>query len=177
MTRLYLAMLLAVPLAVSAQIYRSVDEQGNVVFSDQPPAAGTEGEKVELPPVNTTPAPEPRPDPAPEEELEEEPAAPEYGVAITEPANETTIPMGPGNFSVSGVVRPSLAAGHLLQLKMDGEPWGEPQASPAWSLTNVFRGAHDITIAVVDGDGEQLATSEPVRVYVLRPSVHFRNRN
>jgi hypothetical protein len=55
---------------------------------------------------------------------------------------------------------------------MDGTPWGEPQQATTWNLTNVFRGAHDITVAVVDEEGQQLANSEPVRVYVLRPSIN-----
>ncbi len=179
MTRFLLLALLALPLAVTAQIYRTVDENGNVVFTDTPPADGTSGEEVELQPINTTPPPEPRPDLAPREPevAESEPDAVEYGVAITVPANETTIPMGPGNFSVSAVVRPALGADHSLQLYMDGTPWGDPQSVPSWALTNVFRGAHDITIAVVDGTGEHLSVSEPVRVYVLRPSINFRNRN
>lgn len=180
MARLLLTFLLLItPLLAPAQIYRTVDEQGNVVFTDTPPPAGTESEEVELRQINTTPPPEPRPDlaPQPEETAEEKPAAAEYGVAITVPANETTIPMGPGNFSVSGVVRPSLGSGHQVQLYMDGVPWGEPQTVPSWALTNVFRGAHDFTIAVVDSKGGHLAVSEPVRVYVLRPSVNFRNRN
>jgi hypothetical protein len=80
--------------------------------------------------------------------------------------------MGPGNFSVSASVRPSLVDGTLLQLYMDGTPWGDAQRETTWSLTNVFRGAHDITVAVVDEDGEQLTTSAPVRVYVLRPSIN-----
>jgi hypothetical protein len=180
MTRLLLLALIALPLAASAQIYRTVDENGNVVFSDTPPAEGADGEEVELQPINTTPPPEPRPDLAPrepEEEAELESAALDYGVAITVPANETTIAMGPGNFSVSAVVRPALGADHRLQLYMDGTPWGDPQTVPSWALTNVFRGAHDITIAVTDAEGEHLAISEPVRVYVLRPSINFRNRN
>ncbi len=179
MARLLLTiLLLAAPLVAPAQIYRTVDEQGNVVFTDTPPPAGTESEEVTLPQINTTPPPEPRPDLAPEpNETAEEPAKPEYGVAITVPADETTIPMGPGNFAVSGLVRPSLGSGHQVQLYVDGVPWGEPQSVPSWELTNVFRGAHDITIAVVDSEGRHQAVSEPVRVYVLRPSVNFRNRN
>ncbi|HBO12061.1 MAG TPA: DUF4124 domain-containing protein, partial [Halieaceae bacterium] len=51
--------------ALAQQIYRSVDEHGNVVFSDQPPAPGQEGEQVELGDLNTAPPPEPRPRPAP----------------------------------------------------------------------------------------------------------------
>jgi len=178
MAKLLLLALLLAPLATMAQIYRTTDEQGNVVFTDTPPPEGAAREEVELQQMNTTPPPEPRPDLAPSEKAQEEDTGKvKYGIAITVPANETTIPMGPGNFSVSAVVRPSLGADHRLQLYMDGAPWGEPQSAPAWALTNVFRGAHDVTIAVMDSEGDHLVVSEPVRVYVLRPSVNFRNRN
>ncbi len=170
---LLLSLLLAIPMAAAAQIYRSVDEQGNVVFSDQPPPAGSEGEQVELQPLNTTPAPEPRPEPAPQEEEEAAPVA-DYGVTITDPANETTIPMGPGNFTVSARVEPPPGPDDLLQLRLNGENRGDPQRSGIWELTNVFRGAHDITVSVLDKDGNDLVTSDPVRVYVLRPSSNFR---
>jgi multidrug efflux pump subunit AcrA (membrane-fusion protein) len=42
-------MLLAMPLAAD-DIYRSVDAQGNVTFTDQPPTGNQQAEKVELPP-------------------------------------------------------------------------------------------------------------------------------
>ena len=88
---------------------------------------------------------------------------------ITSPTDETTIPNGPGNFSVSASVAPAMGPEHNLQLFMDGSPWGEAQRSARWSLTNVFRGEHQLTVAVVDGSGETIATSDPVRVYVFRP--------
>ena len=84
--------------------------------------------------------------------------------------------MGPGNFSVSASISPALQQGAQLQLMMDGAPQGEPQAQAGWDLTNVFRGAHDLTVNVIDAQGKTLATSEPVRVYVLRPSVNNKNR-
>ena len=175
MNRLLLLTLLLLPVAGTAQIYKTTDEQGNVSYSDTPPA-GASSEQLELPPVNTTPPPpelpETRSRPVPEE-----PAVTDYTVTITSPPNETTIPMGPGNFSVSASVNPSPTPGKLLQLYVDGKPWGDPQAATSWALTNVFRGAHDLTVGVVDAEGEQLTSSEPVRVYVLRPSVNFKNRN
>ena len=174
MNRLLILALLLLPVTSGAQIYKTTDEQGNVSYSDAPPA-GASSEQVELPPVNTTPPPpdlpKPPPKPAPEEA-----AVTDYKITITSPTNETTIPMGPGNFSVTASVSPALAPGRLLQLNLDGSPRGEPQPGSTWALTNVFRGAHDLTVAVVDSEGEQLASSEPVRVYVLRPSVNFKNR-
>lgn len=174
MTRLPLYALLLVSLSGNAQIYKTVDEDGNVSYSDLP-AAGGASEKVEVQHINTTPPP-PTVTPQRQSQAEEEPAAVGYQPVITAPANETTIPMGPGNFSVSAQVEPPLESGAALQLYVDGNPEGVPQDSANWSLTNVFRGAHDLEVAVVDMNGEELARSPAVRVYVLRPSVNYKNR-
>jgi len=174
---LLLAALLLLPQLGAAQIYKTTDEHGNVSYSDTPPVSG-QAEEIKIRETNSTPPPdiiEPL-DPAPDEAAPDVAADPGYSVAITSPANETTIPMGPGNFSVSAAVKPALEAGAQLQLFVDGSPSGDPQTSSSWALTNVFRGAHDLTVAVVDRKGEQLAESAPVRVYVLRPSVNFKNR-
>jgi hypothetical protein len=169
----FLLLLLSLTMGpVSAQeIFRTTDEQGNVVFTDQPPAGSSQGERVELQQTNTTPATPLPPKPEPEKPGEE-PEFPDFEVAITAPPNETTIAMGPGNFSVDAGVQPSLTSGMKLQLYVSGVPWGEPQLETSWNLTNVFRGAHDLTVAVVDEDGEALVESGPVRVYVLRPSIN-----
>jgi hypothetical protein len=185
MTRPLLLALLLTPLAFfalapsagtpAAQIYRTTDDQGNVVFTDKPPAGATTTERVELPPTNTTPATEIRL--APEKKPgEPDTDAPAYSVAIISPANETSFPMGPGNFPVSAKVQPSPGKNEALQLYIDGIPWGDPQQGTSWALTNVFRGQHDLTVAIVDAKGEQLASSAPVRVFVHRPSINFRNR-
>lgn len=157
--------------AVNAQIYKTTDEQGNVIFSDAPPAGTGQSEQVELPRTNTTPPPPtvvpvPRPESEPAE-TEPEPLA----VAITSPENESTIPMGGGNFSVSASLSPGGGEQQALQLLMDGAPQGAPQATGTWNLQNVLRGPHDLVVEAVDASGKVLARSESVRVYVLRPSV------
>ncbi len=175
MTRLPLYALLLVPLFCTAQIYKTIDEDGNVSYSDLPAADGA-SEQVEVQHTNTAAPP---PTVAPQRQpqaTKEAPAAVSYQPVITAPANETTIPMGPGNFSVSARVEPPLEAGAALQLYVDGNPEGVPQDSANWALTNVFRGAHDLEVAVVDMNGEELARSAAVRVYVLRPSVNYKNR-
>lgn len=177
MRRLLLLVLLLAPLTGQADaIYRSVDEHGNVVFTDTPPPAGTTADRIEVNRTNTVQATRPPAPPPEPEQTVEVTAAPEYAVTITAPPNETSIPMGPGNFSVSVTVVPALEKYDGLQLFMDGTPWGSPQRDTLWDLTNVFRGQHDITVGVVDADGETLAMSPPVRVFVHRPSVNF-NRN
>lgn len=173
---LALSLLLVAPLVAAQGIYRTTDENGNVIFSDAPPAGGAT-ERVGLNPTNTAPPPPSMPASGGSEKATEEPAGTPYKVVISKPANETSIPMGPGNFSVSVSLAPALKKYDSLQLFMDGQPQGPPQASKIWDLTNVFRGAHDITVGVINSAGETVAMSEPIRVYVHRPSVNFRNRN
>ncbi len=162
--------LLLTGVAAQAQIYKSVDEQGNVTYSDTPPE-GQSSEEVELNQTNTTP-PTVVTRPAPVANKTNKPAAAETpSVTINSPANETTIPMGGGIFDVSASASPALKSGQALQLQIDGAPWGDPQPSGNWHLENVFRGQHDLTVQLLDSDGNVLGTSDPVRVYVMRPSL------
>ena len=177
MSRLLLLALLLLPLGSLADtVYRTTDAQGNVVFTDRPPAQATPADRVEIRPTNTVRPPENLSRPSPVGTPEQEPEVVSYTVTITEPANETSFPMGPGNFSVRVEVRPELRNVESLQLFLDGEPRGEPQRASTWDLTNVFRGQHDLTVGVIDDTGATVALSEPVRVFVHRPSVNFNNR-
>jgi len=176
MRRLLLLAMLLIPLTGLAEsIYRSTDAEGNVVFTDTPPPSGTTTDRIELQRTNTA-EPPPVTQPAATETAEtatEDASAASYKLTIISPDNETSFPMGPGNFNVSVQVTPALKKYEGLQLFMDGEPWGVPQRDTLWDLTNVFRGQHDITVGVVDKEGNTLAISPPVRVYVHRPSVNF----
>ncbi|MEH6635489.1 MAG: DUF4124 domain-containing protein [Halioglobus sp.] len=165
--------------STTAQIYRTTDEQGNVVFTDKPAASSSSTERVEIQPTNTTPAIQSRPDPVsePASDADEENTGDlALSVKIVAPADETSLPMGPGNFSVSAQVKPALEADAVLQLYIDGIPWGKPQQGSSWALTNIFRGEHNLTVAVIDTEGKPLATSPPIRVFVHRPSLNFRAR-
>lgn len=174
---LFLALLLFSLGSLAEGVYRTTDAQGNVVFTDAPPASATPADRVEIGPTNTVRPPETLSRSVAEDTAEAKSEAMSYTVTITEPANETSFPMGPGNFSVSASVSPALSANESLQLFIDGVPWGDPQRTATWNLTNVFRGQHDLTVGVIDDTGKTLASSEPVRVFVHRPSVNFKNRS
>ena len=105
MARLLILSLLLASALASAQIYRTTDKDGNVIFTDRPPASeGADVEAVELNPTNTTPPPEQRPDLAPRPVEEKPEVTPDYRVTVTAPEDGSTIPMGPGNFSVRPAV-------------------------------------------------------------------------
>lgn len=169
-----LILLLLPPWAAQAQtIYKSTDAQGNVVFTDKPPAAGVANEEVKLKRLNTAPAPELQPARRAEAEREV-PAQP--SVSIIAPADQTVIPMGGGDFDVQASVTPPLAPGERLQLQIDGAASGEPQGGTSWSLRNVFRGGHNLSIQRLNAEGNVIAESDPVHVQVMRP-FNIQNRN
>ena len=173
MLRLLLAIWVAsAGLTSHAQVYKHVDEDGNITFTDQPPPNAT---PVEINPTNTTPPPSrsayPRPPPKPSDAV----GSISYTVTISSPANETIIPRGPGNFSVTASTTPGLDSTHTLQLLMDGTPRGAAQRGTSWALSNVFRGEHTLEVAVMDEKGKQVAKSAGIKVFVFRPSSNFRN--
>ncbi len=159
--------------AALGQIYRTTDADGNVIFTDTPPPGGA-AEQVQLQQTNRAePTRLPPPDAADQaEETTALEATPAQVVRITSPANEETIPMGGGNFSVTARVEPPLEKGQSLRLSLDGTPTGKLQQSGFWDLVSVERGAHDLSVAVVDANGKVLTNSDPVRVYVMRPSLN-----
>ena len=91
---------------------------------------------------------------------------------IMTPADNATIPMGPGNFSVQAALNPRLAPDETLQLLLDGEPFGAPQRIANWRLTKVYRNEHRRQVVRLAGSGALLDTSAWSTVYVMRPTVN-----
>ena len=154
-----------------SQVYRTIDENGNVVYTDKPAANSSSAQEVAIPPVNSAAPPPDILRPAPPASREPAATSAAVSVSISSPANDEAIPVGPGNFDVVAAVEPALKSGQRLQLLMDGEAQGEPQTSTLWQLINVFNGTHTLTINLLDADNQVIATSEPVIVHVLRNTV------
>ncbi|KTC74886.1 hypothetical protein Lbir_0676 [Legionella birminghamensis] len=155
---------------VHADIYKWVDSNGNVHFTDKPhPGA----EKIELPEAQTySPATN---QPAETEQIEkpadeEEKETYSY-LAVSQPQNEATIRNNQGYVPIIIEIKPDLRKGDLLQILYDGEPLGDPQATTIFALNDVKRGSHTIAVQIVDAEGNVLNTSEAITIYMQRPRV------
>ena len=154
---------------IAQQVYKVTDADGNVTFTDTPPASSdsiVETHSV-MAPNSATPTETMR-NPATLVTVE---GSTRYDTRIVTPANNSTIPMGPGNFTVQAALNPRLAPDENLQLLLDGEPVGAPQRIANWQLTNVYRGEHRLQVVRLDGSGTQRDTSAASTVYVMRPIV------
>ena len=148
-----------------------VDEEGTVTFTDTPPNdADAIVEPHSILGTNTTPAVTTAPENVVKTDQPDAEAS--YVTRIVYPANESTIPMGPGDFVVEAKVYPSLDSEEQLILLVDGKAVGAPQSFPRWQLTNVFREAHRLQVVRVSETGGAQSQSIEHTLYVMRPTVN-----
>ena len=149
------------------QVYRVVDENGNVSFSDEPPV-GVQAEEITVGPTNTMPATSVRSD-GPQlrdsEGEEREGELVDYQVIITSPQAEQTFQNPQQAIGVSYSIQPALGDDYSLALLVDGA-----RQSGMTAPADLHRGEHQLKIVVLGRDGGEVAASAPVTIYVHRPS-------
>ena len=155
-----------------ARIYRTVDENGNVVFTDVPPK--DQAETVELGQSNqyTPEAASGRTRANRDALAAEEEEAPQIisyeWVNIESPGDDEAIRNNAGNLTIVVGSSPTVdrSVGHSIEVLLDGQP--QSASEDPLSLENVDRGTHTLVARIIDQDGEILATSNPVTFHMLR---------
>lgn len=163
---------MALAAAADQTVYRVIDAQGRVSYTDTPPKDG-EAEPVTLREINTQPAMESG-KAAPT--AKDTAAVPYTRVEIVSPANDTTVEPGQLNVVVQLQLEPALQAGHKIQFYLDDAPQGPAAVTTAITLGDLERGSRSIRAAVVDAQGAPVAQSNAVVIHVKRPSVNFKRR-
>lgn len=154
---------------LSAQaIYRTVDEDGRVTYSDRPPADEQEREEAQLPPINS--AAETRPRARGQQQNREQRDAVRYQVDILSPAPESSVPPGQRDLNIVVGLDRDLRPGDFLAIYRNDELLTETRERQ-FLVQEITRGSHQIEVEVISADGELLGASEPVTVHVHRPSV------
>jgi hypothetical protein len=168
-TRLLLVSVLfgAVPIASSATLYKWVDDQGVVHYSDQPEPGA---EKIKVKPAQTFKGGTPRVTSAPAGSRP--PAAPVSHLAIASPTPEQVF-INQTGVAVVADVQPQLQGGQQVVFLLDGKPVeGLGPESTSVTLDEVPRGAHSVAVQVLDQGGRVVATSSPVTFYVREPTLN-----
>ena len=159
---------------VHAGLYKGLDEEGNVVYSDKP---FDNSEKFNPPPLTVV---EPT-KVAPKEKAVEEEKKPETvytTFTITSPKNEATIRNEP-NVVVDMVLDPELgiSEGHSIWLLLDGRPLIKKTKSLSLPIGRLDRGTHTLQAQVRNSAGKAVISTKNVKVYVHQTSVSTRARN
>ena len=167
--------------ATAQQIYRWVDAEGVVHYSDQPrengQAQSAETVDIAVPPgiSNPTRIISIGGDPNQAEESEQEAALDAYrNVAIAEPDEQQVVWNIATRLPVRVTVDPPLAGSHRIQFLLDDQPIGEPTSETATTISPVYRGEHRLTPVIIDADGNTVFTGNPTTFYVQQASVNRR---
>tara|TARA_B100000446_G_scaffold184217_1_gene205777 strand:- start:2834 stop:3562 length:729 start_codon:yes stop_codon:yes gene_type:complete len=151
--------------ASSSKIYRVVDENGNVVFTDQKPGGAAASEEVKLRPTNAVPIKRVE---LPREEVEQDPVPSEgnfagyESISISSPEPGSTIRNPQESIKIAVELVPQLQEGHRLVVLDNGNEL------PGLQLLNPDRGVHTLTAMVVSSEGEVLIQAAPIELYIHR---------
>ena len=171
-TILFTLMSLACSLALAATVYKWVDENGVVHYSDQPHA---NAEKVHVQAAQTYKAGQPAPAGGPANAVpppESQDSGPPYaGCAIGPPADGAEF----ANLDALNILvrtDPQPRAGDQIYIMLDGAlvNGGSPTGTQ-FTLTPVERGDHTLQAVIRDSNGQLMCQSPAVTFSVHQPSV------
>ena len=166
--RILLVIMVLLSQLVVADVYKTVDKDGNIKYTDKPSTASAE--KVELREINTVPGAQPLPQSTSVASYETRTAALQYQIGIISPRSDVTIPVGQRDLAIAINLSPVLQEGHLLVYFMNGELLEETTTNNI-IVKDVPRGTHTLVVEAIDANGQSLGTSPPVIVNVIRPVI------
>jgi hypothetical protein len=156
--------------AASADVWRWVDDDGVVHFSDTPregaelvdvsESSRSTGARVYR---DTTPADSEDP------VAEAEPAFKYQNLSISSPGPEETLWNIEGTLSVSLSLSPGLQSGHQVRVYFNGE--SRMVNSTSFTIDEVYRGVHNLQAEVLDATGQLMIRSSNTRFYVQQNRV------
>ena len=164
-----LTSLVAAPV-LADKVYRHVDENGVVHYTDQPPSKTSR--PVELPPLQVV-SPVALPEPAPSEAPRAAARRQDVAISVLSPAPDETFRGADRTLPVNVSLKPGLPEGYGLFYLLDGNPQNsEAVRASSYLLTGVERGQHMVTVVVVDPRGTEVARTQPVIVHMKPPTVN-----
>ena len=158
--------------AQAVPVYRWVDENGQVNYSDRP---GPGAVPVEW----STGAPSPDPglsSPRGQQRAMQPPATVVSAyetIAVRRPASGETLWGTGGMVEVAIDISPDLQPRDSLALYLDGELADVSIRATAFAIENVPRGEHTVQVVILDEADTELLRSAPVTFFVQQTSIHY----
>ncbi len=161
--------------AAATDVYKTVDSNGVVHYSDQPPSKNAK--PVALPPIQVV---GPVSKGAAESSASAAPAGPDMtggaplSVSIVSPAPDETFRSDDRVLPVSVRMNQTLPQGYGLLYMLDGTAQnGKPTRALNYSLEGVERGEHMVTVVTVNAAGKEVGRAAPVIVHMKPPTVQI----
>ena len=158
--------------AQAVPVYRWVDENGQVNYSDRPVPGSV---LIEL--STGAPSPEVGPSsPRGQQRAMESPTpavAAYETIAVLRPAFRETLWGTAGKVEIAIGISPDLQPRHSLALYLDGELAEFGIQATGFAIEDVPRGEHTVQAVVLDEAERELLRSVPVTFFVQQTSIHY----
>jgi hypothetical protein len=144
----------------AGKVYKSVDENGRVIFTDIQPS-DKPAELIKVQPTNTTPK---IADDAKSSSVDDEVVS-TVGYTrftITSPANNQTMEYDVSSVDVTLALEPALQEEHRVQFILDGKPYDEPGTTLSTRFGNLTRGSHSVQALVLNAKGKRIKSTRVV---------------
>lgn len=168
---------------VSAEVYKIVDEDGNVTYTDKPPEDGSQ--PIKLKPISVIEAPTyEQPDKAATSGAEgdaDKPASIRYlrknyaDFAIVAPQQDETIWNPEAPITVAWNTRYQLQEGMQVTIYVDGQQHSRTTEQIV-AIADLDRGEHTIEAQLIDSGNRRVATAQPVVFFIRKPGLYNRAR-
>lgn len=154
--------------AAQAQtVYKVIQPDGTVLFTDAPPP-GEAARQIEVPPLNTT---QPLAPPSAGAAAPSSSAPQGYSeFRITGPGNGESIRDNEGNVNINLSMEPALRSGDKIDVLVNGRSVGGGN-NTAITLSAMERGTHSVQAVVKNATGQVVARSNSVSFTLQRRSV------
>jgi len=168
-TFLFTLMSIACTVAVAGSVYKWVDENGVVHYSDQP---HENAQKVELKAPQTYSAPKAPQGPAqPIRNVEPKGETTYKSCSISEPTSEQVY-MNTATVTAGVSVNPPVRPGDTAIVTLDGQRVpGVPATGGQFEISPVDRGTHSIQMTIQNSTGATVCSSAAVTFHVRQPSL------
>jgi hypothetical protein len=173
------ALLLTV--GVQAEVYKTVDKDGNVIYTDQPPEP--DAKPMELPGlsvIGSLPGPAPAAGSSAEQTEDQVTDIRELrrgykDFRITSPTQDEHIQGSGNSVTLSWDARYALQPGMAVIFTLNGTDL-EPTVNPSVSLQEIDRGEHTVSARLVDSQSRIIARASPVTFFMRQWSQNFGRR-
>ncbi|HNJ86106.1 MAG TPA: DUF4124 domain-containing protein [Agitococcus sp.] len=166
--RLVVAISLLLTNVAQAEIYKTYDKNGNVIFSDVPSA---DAQHIEAKPIATVPAlPRNVIDQKLKPQKDDKKLLPtSYNMTINGLASEAVLQKEQEPFNLGIQFEPALAKEHTLQVFLDGQDMGKNNLSPQINPRSLERGQHRLEFKVLDAKQSVMQT-QAIDFFIQQPS-------
>ena len=170
MTVVALTALTAISPAEAQDIYKTVDENGNTVYTDQKPSDDAQPVKLrELTVVDPVDLGNEQAVSGNVGESEGGASAPEFGLRIVTPNSDETIWNTAYVLTVQVQTDREIPAGARLDYLVDGEVRSTTRAQSV-EIDEVYRGEHTLSVELRASDGRVLGSAGPVTFFMRQHS-------